>query len=561
MKKFKKFLTLLLTLSVFVTFTIAANVTVFAADDTHAIAKSEPSADDTATITVEGVTTTGAEVTAYRIIAPEYDSADGLGFIQYVDQSGLTGTNKLIDDNGDINITPDKISLIDTSKFTSDEDKITLSDTDGDHNFTATVGVGTYLIRVTKTGGDVYNDMVVSVNYTTKDGDTVIKDGSVSADSFFLVDNAKVYAKKSTPDIDKDIVTGTVDGKDTTAKYNDVAIGDLVEYKITGTIPSYDENKFDPDTVTYTITDKLSKGLTAPTDPTNTDEYFQVTVGGTSVSPTSGDKKTYTINQNIDSTTGETTITIAFDSSYILSLADDDSSARAVTVKYKAELNENAEKNFDANTNTVTLNYSNNSGDKTTAGPKTTNTYTFDINPDVKKVDEDSENLAGAIFKLVGNNGKTYYAKSTSDGKVEPLAATDDYYDQINSDNKVYNGFTGLDAGTYTMTEVKAPTGYSLNTTPVEVTITPEYTSNQLTKYTVTFDDDEDDDAEATRTYTYVNDTSDPTLSGAQYVVKDTPLSSLPSTGGMGTYLFTIAGVALMVVALALIIARKKRKA
>ena len=79
---------------------------------------------------------------------------------------------------------------------------------------------------------------------------------------------------------------------------------------------------------------------------------------------------------------------------------------------------------------------------------------------------------------------------------------------------------SGLDLGKYYFEEVEAPTGYSLDATPNEVTVTlkenatvakasTDVISNPINKY-------------------------------------NTKLNSLPSTGGMGTYLFTIIGVVVM---------------
>ena len=70
----------------------------------------------------------------------------------------------------------------------------------------------------------------------------------------------------------------------------------------------------------------------------------------------------------------------------------------------------------------------------------------------------------------------------------------------------------GLGAGTYVITETKAPKGYSINTNIDNVTLTK--------------------DSAETRNVTLP--------------VTDTKLGALPSTGGMGAYLFTIIGVVVM---------------
>lgn len=85
----------------------------------------------------------------------------------------------------------------------------------------------------------------------------------------------------------------------------------------------------------------------------------------------------------------------------------------------------------------------------------------------------------------------------------------------------------GLDGGTYHFTETVAPDGYSINEDGVDVTIVENETAN---------------------------------VSGEGSII-DTKLSSLPSTGGIGTTIFTIGGCAIMVVAAGLFFATRKKSA
>lgn len=74
----------------------------------------------------------------------------------------------------------------------------------------------------------------------------------------------------------------------------------------------------------------------------------------------------------------------------------------------------------------------------------------------------------------------------------------------------------GLDKGNYHFTETKAPQGYSINEAGKNITLGSEGVVSE--KFTAAGD----------------------------LQLKDSKLSSLPSTGGMGTYLFTIIGVVVM---------------
>lgn len=85
---------------------------------------------------------------------------------------------------------------------------------------------------------------------------------------------------------------------------------------------------------------------------------------------------------------------------------------------------------------------------------------------------------------------------------------------------------SGLDEGTYFFQETVAPEGYSVNTQDVSATI----------------------------------EESDAHVSVTTYMI-DTTLSALPATGGIGTTIFTIAGVAIMVIAAGLFFATRRKNA
>lgn len=92
-----------------------------------------------------------------------------------------------------------------------------------------------------------------------------------------------------------------------------------------------------------------------------------------------------------------------------------------------------------------------------------------------------------------------------------------------NSDKEKYT--KGLDEGTYWFEETKAPEGYSINVDGASATIKESKDKNVTV----------------------------PTS------LKDTKLSALPSTGGIGTTIFTIAGCLIMVTAAGLFFASRKR--
>ena len=136
--------------------------------------------------------------------------------------------------------------------------------------------------------------------------------------------------------------------------------------------------------------------------------------------------------------------------------------------------------------------------------------------------------------------------------------------------------FKGLDAGEYTLVETKAPEGYTLNNTPVPVVITAAYNEDgTLKNYNITVD------GKNSSTYTATYKTSDAGIVDIDkietsvevkeenlghdisdsYIFWNTKLSELPSTGGIGTTIFTIGGCIIMIIAAGLFFASRRKKA
>ena len=156
--------------------------------------------------------------------------------------------------------------------------------------------------------------------------------------------------------------------------------------------------------------------------------------------------------------------------------------------------------------------------------PKTNTLYTGKIT--MTKTDDGKEKvrLANAGFVIYRVDGaKTYYAIVSRDTeKTNNEYVVTDWTESLDTakanlimtDSNGEAVVRGLDDSyTYNFKEIKAPEGYSVNTTDSEAT----WGTNQ----------------------TADNRTGTASMS-------DTKLNSLPSTGGMGTYLFTIIGVVVM---------------
>ncbi|MCD8083818.1 MAG: LPXTG cell wall anchor domain-containing protein [Clostridiales bacterium] len=118
--------------------------------------------------------------------------------------------------------------------------------------------------------------------------------------------------------------------------------------------------------------------------------------------------------------------------------------------------------------------------------------------------------------------------------------------------------FTGLGAGTYTLTETDAPKGYNVLTTPIKVVITYEDPSLSTTEPT--------GGELATWKYSYtldgVEQTGTVSAADGEFIINIANTSSalLPSTGGVGTVIFTAVGICVMAGAVVILYARRRRE-
>ena len=320
--------------------------------------------------------------------------------------------------------------------------------------------------------------------------------GTENADAIFSLSssnpNVTVQEKNGKPTIDKKIIEDS-----TPVDSNTAGIGDYVQFKIT-------VNVIDGQPSNYTIHDKMSAGLTF----VNTNEHpVVVTVG----------------SRTLGSTEYSFKDTITDGCTFELKINDDILQPNdVVTVTYYGQVNPSAVINGD-NTNEAKLTYGTNGN--STCEKTTTKVFGFKV---FKHAGTDTEHLLpGAEFRLYKTVGETtYYAKFdnglltgwTTDATATGVTMTS------NSDSALV--LNGLDAGTYSLEEAKAPDGYNKLTAPVTVTITEDGKVNEIANGTV-----------------YVSNNAGATL---------------PSTGGMGTTLFYVIGGGLMVAAVVLLVTKKR---
>lgn len=214
----------------------------------------------------------------------------------------------------------------------------------------------------------------------------------------------------------------------------------------------------------------------------------------------------------------------------------------------------------DRNDNKIKLEYSNKILTDTETGTPGTDEitdeiiiYTFKIA--VEKVDATNENtkLQGVTFDLYRKLKDT-----DTSGELNPVKGLTGRFEKVNKsaalttdDNgKIF--VSGLAKGTYYLVETKTKDGYNLLKAPVEVNIVTSYSLTSTTKT-------ETKDGKTTTTTTITNGTTDAGVYTT--VVKNSKGFTLPTTGGIGTFVFTFAGIAMMAAAVILLITGKKKKA
>lgn len=553
------------------TMVFGMSVTAFAAND-----DGKPDSADTAVVSITNVTE-NPTVTLYQIAKAEYGT-NGKEFIRYKWAAGAEFDNPNEPTSDEIN----RIAQGILGRTITPLDTIT-NGTLESSTYKATVSAGAYIAIISGSEDvKIYNPILLTATYN-ETGD--LQATTVDSGSDYVWGSTAV-AKSSTPEVDKEITGGTTaDGDKKTG-----SVGDVVDYEVTPTIPTYPSNATNK---TFFISDRLSEGLTF--------DYSSLTVeiAGQTVTR---DGDTFKLGDTVIATASDTNegqevngFNLNFDYDKLL-IPNGNGAVYTPVVSYSAVINENAVVGGLGNPNTVIYYYGNpNKGetwelvdeepDEATGVEEKEDTetvYTYQLAFLKTGEGEDANGLADAVFGIY------------EDEQCTKLI------DKVTTNENGYAVSTNVGAGDYWVKELVAPTGYSLNdqtykitadwttaTTTVTGTVTDRtYTTESSSadavqvgwiKDSVFYAMDEFTKEEAAAggyQAAYLDSENTTTSSGVTVTtnqaagsgtamlgtsIPNTKLSTLPGTGGIGTTIFTVGGCAIMVVAAGLFIASRKK--
>ena len=369
-----------------------------------------------------------------------------------------------------------------------------------------------FLVSIPYTAGQDENENIIG-NPTSQAGQKWIYDITATPKN-----NSAQGSKKITKINNKDKTPDTA-GNVTTN------VGDIVSYRIEATSPAY-SNTTDKDKIGFEIKDKLTN---LEFVDKSIEAYIVKDAKDDLISPSD-----YTITPASDGYT----FCVKFKEDWIKKHPN-----TKVAITYSAKVTEAAKIGSDANTNEATIIFNNDPTSNSYKIPDVPKVYTYGL--ELTKQGK-NEVLSDVVFEL-------YKDEVTAENKVteSKFGAETNGTFKTNPEGKIT--IKGLAAGTYYLKEIKTTSGYTLLANPVKIMITE--TPDVATKKTVatcTVDDKktekkqlEEDSGNFYYTFSVQNDKG----------------FNLPATGGMGTYIFTIAGLVIMAGAAFLLIASKKRRA
>lgn len=515
--------------------------------------------DANGSVTIENVEGNTTEFQGYQIFKADVDSGkvanitwanDSVekavkGVIEKEDKSyaGKTAqdaadwiTNKVTGTNETTRVAPDNIAY----KIADAVDGLTASATTTSK--TASGLAHGYWLFVTKT-------------------DTIGVGEAGTSPIFTVVGNTpvKITEKTGIPTVEKKIVS------DADSKEHDAAdsqIGQDVTYNLYGTIA---ENYDKYNTYFYKFSDQISKGLTLQ-EGAKVYLYENTTAAKGDLARAKGADITTQFNEVTAAAATDGSKTTTWTCANLKNV-DGVTKDSCIVVSYKAQVNGDAVvAGTEGNDNAVTLYYSNNpmSDKYGETQPDTVKDYTYGLK--INKVDLGTEAaLENAQFTITTNGDE----KNVDAKYVQADGTLSDTKIVLTTNKKGVIMLTGLDAGTYTVTEVSAPDGYT-TVEPFTFEIKPTMTANDpnagLTDLTGELKTSQADkviagltDGESGDNKLTMKADSEKTDGIFNITVGDTKQVGLPLTGLNGVTFTWIAGGAVLCIGVAHLIRSRKQ--
>lgn len=398
--------------------------------------------------------------------------------------------------------------------------------------FTLAPGYYMMLVSTTLTSGKVYRPLSVFVKVTGEKSE-VFGGGQSRA----LPVPATLTAKgEAAPELDKMVKTAG----STWSKTGDAAVGDTVSFYLKVTVPSYTDVSDVSLAVEDTLTNLVYNGDAKLYDAVPDGSANEIADAMTAAND--GGKLTFTLDY-AKLMTAKTVRTV-----YIGYTA-------TVAASAAAGANHSA-------SNTAKLVYGNAAmpGELLQTPSVATTVYNFSFALDKYFIDANGnfQPLGGAEFTFYTDAGCTKALTFMQVGDVyRPALAGETGVTAVPANLTI----CGLDAGTYYMKETKTPKGYAPPAGAYRMTLVPDGATGKLHQY----------DSYLTSASSGTIADADNALihltrySGSNYerlVISfvNTELPALPSTGGIGTAVFTVGGVAVMALAIVLLLHRKKQE-
>ncbi len=401
-----------------------------------------------------------------------------------------------------------------------------------DTSVTFTLAPGYYMMLVSTTlaSGKVYRPLSVFVKVTGEKSE-VFGGGQSQALT------AALTAKgESAPELDKMVKTAG----STWSKTDDAAVGDTVSFYLKVTVPSYTDVSNVSLAVEDTLTNLVYNGDAKLYDAVPDSSANEIS--GAMTAANDGGKLTFTLDYAKLMTAG---------------------TMRTVYIGYTATVAASAATGANHSaSNTAKLVYGNAAmpGELLQTPSVATTVYNFSFALDKYFFDANGnlQSLNGAEF--------TFYTDAGCTNALTFMQAGNVYRPALDGETGVTAvpanlTICGLDAGTYYMKETKTPKGYAPPAGAYRMTLVPDGATGKLHQYD-----------------SYLTSTSSGTIADADNALihltrysgsnherlvisfVNTKLPALPSTGGIGTAVFTVGGVAVMALAVVLLLRRKKQE-